>query len=70
MSLILCLIIYVLAPAKKKTENGGKAMKRQLKKKVVSSDSDSEEVMFSNKQAPVSNNAIDNNKIKTIDKNL
>ncbi|CAK9796483.1 DNA topoisomerase 2 [Anthophora plagiata] len=41
------------APAKKKTENGGKGMKRQLKKKVASSDSDSEEVMFSNKQAPI-----------------
>ena len=29
-------------------------MKRQLKKKIVSSDSDSEEIMFLNKQSPVS----------------
>ncbi|XP_076765755.1 DNA topoisomerase 2 [Xylocopa sonorina] len=41
------------APARKKTENGGKGMKRQLKKKVVSSDSDSDEIVFSSKQAPM-----------------
>lgn len=32
-------------------------MKRQIKKKVISSDSDSEE-MFSSKQTPVSDNKI------------
>lgn len=55
--LLYNLSFFVLAPAKKKTENGGKGMKRQIKKKVISSDSDSEE-MFSSKQTPVSDNKI------------
>lgn len=42
------------APVKKKTENGGgKATKRQVKKKSKSSDSDTDDI-FSGKQAPVS----------------
>nr|XP_033326918.1 DNA topoisomerase 2 isoform X1 [Megalopta genalis] len=39
------------APAKKKTENGGgKGVKRQLKKKILDSDSDSEDFAFTSKQ--------------------
>lgn len=50
-------IIYVLAPVKKKAENGGgKRGKIRFKTKPFSSDSDSEEQIFSSKEAPVSNN--------------
>lgn len=59
---IFVIQFFVLAHAKKKTENGGKGTKRQIKKKIISSDSDSEE-MFSSKQTPVS-------KIYTLHKNI
>lgn len=42
----------LIAPSKKKTENGGKGVKRQLKKKSKSSDSDTDEI-YSSKQNPV-----------------
>lgn len=43
-----------IAPAKKKTENGGKGVKRQLKKKPKSSEDSDTDDIFTTKQSHVS----------------